>query len=206
MTLIVETGQGVADANSYIELTYADTYHSVRGNADWAAASEAARTAALIRATEGIDAKYAEQWLGVKAKSGQSLAWPRAKVIDTTQPIVTSEGESIAVDSIPKALKQATAEVALIELTTRFVQRTVSRDNLVKREKVDVIETEYFAGAPSVTLYPHVDALLKGIASSALNTLGMIVGITEYERAEIERAESGELEYLSDSRYFLQQT
>ena len=208
MALIVEDGTRPAGANSYLSVADADAYHTLMANAAWADASGPDKEAALIRATAGIDTKYKGQWIGVKSVTGQRLAWPRAKVIDTDQPIVTVEGESIPVSgagAIPAALRDATAEVALIELTTRFVQRTVTKNDMVKREKVDVIETEFFASAQQLAapLYPYIDSLLEGLASSALNTLSMVIGVTEYEQTEIDKANSNELDYLRDDRYFL---
>lgn len=36
MAFVVEDGSGIANANAYITVAYADEYFSDRGNADWA--------------------------------------------------------------------------------------------------------------------------------------------------------------------------
>jgi hypothetical protein len=43
MTLIVETGQGLPDAESFISVADADTYFTARGNAVWAALTDDAK-------------------------------------------------------------------------------------------------------------------------------------------------------------------
>lgn len=67
MTLIIETGEGVSGANSYVGLAYASEYLQTRNKATaWAAASLAARQAALIEATTYIDLTFGPKFLGSK--------------------------------------------------------------------------------------------------------------------------------------------
>ena len=58
ITLVVEDGTGLADANSYIASADADTYWANRANAAWAALDDDAKAAALIQATQYLDARY----------------------------------------------------------------------------------------------------------------------------------------------------
>jgi hypothetical protein len=61
-------------------------------------------------------------------------------------------------------LKDAQCELALLALSSSL---TNSVDMSIKREKIDVIETEYFQGMKQgQTAYPHIDNLL----SDYLNT------------------------------------
>ncbi|MBF0374875.1 MAG: hypothetical protein HQL39_15825, partial [Alphaproteobacteria bacterium] len=62
MSLIVEDGSGLSDANAYVSLAYADGYHALRGNAAWAAAGQPARESALVRATDHLDRAF--RWRG----------------------------------------------------------------------------------------------------------------------------------------------
>lgn len=65
--LIVEDGSGIYEANSYAGLSYAHWYLSTRGRAaEWDAASVAQREAALIAATDYIDRRYGQFFVGQK--------------------------------------------------------------------------------------------------------------------------------------------
>ena len=67
MTLIVETGEGVQGANSYVDRFYANTYLTARNKATtWEAASAEARAAALIEATSYIDLSFGHRFKGVR--------------------------------------------------------------------------------------------------------------------------------------------
>ena len=74
MALVQETGAGVAGANTFVLLPYADTYPAARGNAPWAAATSAARETALVRAGDYLNCLA---WKGQKLSAGQAMAWPR---------------------------------------------------------------------------------------------------------------------------------
>lgn len=123
----------------YGTLAEALTYHTDRGNADWAAAaSDALRTAALVRATTWLDATYGSRFPGVRTDGrNQELQWPRSGAVD-------SEDWSIPYDEVPIEVKRATFEAALRELAA---PGSLSPDYVaserVKREKVGPLETEY---------------------------------------------------------------
>ena len=52
MTLVIEDGTGKSNAESYISVADADTYHSNRGNTDWAALTTAEKERLLRIATD----------------------------------------------------------------------------------------------------------------------------------------------------------
>ena len=112
MSLIVESGAGIAGADSYLALAEADAHHAARGEPAWAAASVTAREAALRRATAGVDGVFAGRWKGSKAVawSVHGLAWPRRDVVDEAGDAI------VGPDQIPFALKVAVAAAALLEL------------------------------------------------------------------------------------------
>lgn len=112
MALLVESGAGIAGAESYLALAEADAHHAAFGWAGWAAASIQAREAALRRATAAVDGLFAGRWLGGKAVpwTVNVLAWPRLDAADPDGAVV------VAADAIPYGLKVAVAEGARIEL------------------------------------------------------------------------------------------
>jgi hypothetical protein len=78
MTLIVENGTGLANAESYISAADAGTYLANRGDAVWATYSVPAQEAALRLATEYMVSLYRLRWAGFRTLTTQALDWPRS--------------------------------------------------------------------------------------------------------------------------------
>jgi hypothetical protein len=197
MAVIVENGTIVAGANAYASLAALDTYHEERLNNLWTNADDAAKEAAMLRATAGLESKYRSRWFGFKADHNaatapQFLAWPRRADIDEsrangyTSATMTefTDGDGIAypVTSIPALVVQAYKEVCLVEITQPFMSIQLSRNDMLKYQRVDVIEQEWLRNAPAVVQFPHIDALLFTLANSAPVMLGASIGLTESEQ------------------------
>jgi len=83
IALVVEDGTGRSDADSYVTLAEADTYHLRFGNPDvWATATTAQRTTWLRTAAEQIDTYFGIRWRGYRATSTQALDWPQHAAFD----------------------------------------------------------------------------------------------------------------------------
>lgn len=111
LTLIQETGAGLATANSYASAADGDAYHD--GHlyaAAWTAATPANQEKALVFATRLIDAEY--QFAGWKANELQALQWPCASCRDPDGV------EDLPADAVPKAVLDATCELARELLVT----------------------------------------------------------------------------------------
>jgi hypothetical protein len=135
MSLIVEDGTGLTNADSMISLAYADTYHSDLGNSDWTG-SDADKESAIRRACAYL--RDALDWVGFPVgQREQSMPFPRDGLCDR-------HGYSVASTSVPAEIQRATAELALRELTTPgYLQPDVTPAQAVKREKVGPFETEF---------------------------------------------------------------
>ncbi len=158
-TIIVESGSIVTGADSYESLANAGAFHVKRGDATWAAATAANREAALRKATTYLDGKYRNRWKGCKVRpvpldgvTTQELEWPRYEV--------EISGYLFPSDEIPQRIKDACCELALRALSAPLADDLTAG---IKREKVDVIETEYFQGAAPGTTYQIVDQLLSDL-------------------------------------------
>ncbi|RZZ90601.1 DnaT-like ssDNA-binding protein [Pseudoxanthomonas winnipegensis] len=153
----------------YGTLQGADAYHLARGNAAWAAGAEAARTAALVRATDYIDGRYRYQlpsgiwqsmFTGVRTDGrAQPNEFPRTGAVDY-------DGNALPSDEVPVEVVNATYEAALRELTApgSLSPDFVSSEQ-VTREKVGPIEVSYgsstAAGAPpNRPVIPAIDEIL----------------------------------------------
>lgn len=132
-TFLVETGIGLTGATSYVSVAEAEDYFAIDPNAADILAADLEQY--LPWASRIIDQKT--QWTGSKAVATSGLRWPRSGVYDK---------DDIRIESnvVPKAVKDATCEVARFLLTYNPASGT-GVENL-KRIAVDVVEIEYQDG------------------------------------------------------------
>ena len=101
-------------------------------------------------------------------------------------PFVDADGIAYPVTAVPALIVQAYIEVCLIEITQPFMSIELSRNDMLKYQRVDVIEQEWLRNAPAVVQFPHIDALITGLASSSPVMLGASIGLTEAEQDSID--------------------
>lgn len=97
----------------YGTIVGADAYHLARGNPGWTG-SDDVKNAALLRASEALDALYPVLTWPDAIKTGnraQERVWPLTGVYDV-------EGFTILVDEIPREVESATYEFAIRELVS----------------------------------------------------------------------------------------
>jgi hypothetical protein len=170
MTIIVvaEDGSGLPDANSYIDSTFADTYHADRGNAYWDALDADAKSACLIRATDYIDKRFTRNFRGFRMQKDQALAWPRLAAYDD---------DRFALTDVPAKLQKATAEYALRAAIYNVLApdpiRPVPMQNM--RSAVDAFAVFLFTGnaldGQTVTIGTTVYAFETGALDAAYKVL-----------------------------------
>ena len=142
MSIVVEDGTGKADAQSYASLATADSYHTLRGNSDWAG-TDTEKEAALVRATDWIDARLFSRWPGLRYSTTQALEWPRAEAYD-------QDGNDIS-STVPAALVKALCEAALIELSdARVLTNPQNENGAIISETEGGVSKTYARGAPAV--------------------------------------------------------
>ncbi len=107
MAFVVEDGTGLSNSNAYISVADADTHHADRGHTDWAAALDANKELAIVRATDYIDQRFGLKFVGDKGSSAQALEWPRIGAYDV---------DGYLFDPLPPQLLKAVSEYALISL------------------------------------------------------------------------------------------
>lgn len=157
ITLTVEDGTGIADANTYVDLDYANTYLTNRGRSEWTALDEEVKKQCLILGTDYIDKLY--KWYGRRKFKSQVLAFPRVDLYDS---------DNFSVDGIPVNLKKAVCEAAYLNRSVETLFSTKDSDGTVKREKVDTLEVEYFENTKSTeidytSIYDVLNTLLFGL-------------------------------------------
>ena len=165
MAFVAEDGTGLANANSYADVAFADAYFTDRGNTVWEALDEDVKKAKLISATDYIDMVFGRLFKSVPLTETQALAFPRE-----------------AYDGIPVNVKKAASEYAL-----RAASAPLAPDLAVdpsgyqisrKFEKVGPIEerTDFAIIGPGasrnlLTPYPAADMLLRPFLRAAGGTV-----------------------------------
>jgi hypothetical protein len=113
MAIIVHDGTATADYNSYASVAAADAFHVDRATSEWASADSAAKTAALIRATDYLDGAY-------------SFTCDRLKS-DAVNPALVKATCAMAVHALASTLAEARDEREAIEKTVSSPAGSVSK-------------------------------------------------------------------------------
>lgn len=156
MTLIVEDGTGVLNANSYNTLAEIKLYGSLRG-ADLGLDAEIEVQSFL--AMDYLEAKRL-YFQGTKTLETQELQFPRYNVF--------IDGYEVGANVIPVCLKKAQCQL-IIEQANGATLMPTQLEAAVKREIVGPIETEYAVsvGAINQPVFSAVDALLEPLMKTS---------------------------------------
>lgn len=182
LILILEDGQGRADANSYASVEQGDAYHEghLYGTA-WTSATNTNKEKALVMATRLIDASYF--FHGTRVETAQALSWPRECVVNPEQPLSGmswlggSQWSNFPSDEIPEGLVHATCEMARELLLS---DRTAPPPG----EGVSVVRE---ADLSSIT-YDKADTreLITAVAQLFLKRLGVLI-VRRFQPLKLQR-------------------
>ena len=138
--------------DSYVTIAEADAYHAIRPSATtWAALTEPEKEQRLVAASDYLDSQYI--FTGKKTDPSQPREFPR-------------NGSA----EIPTAIKKAVFELALQDSLTSNASAEV------KREKVDVLEVEYFQSDNGAIRFGYIDGLLRPFLFQSRRMGAIIVG------------------------------
>jgi hypothetical protein len=169
---IPEDGTGLANANSYVVLAFADQYFLDRAVTTWTGA-DAIKQSALVRATDYVEGRFGPKFLGCSFSETQSLFFPTASGL--TNP---TTGVLIP-DPLPVKLLKAICEYAMRALTVTLAPDPTT-DATGQRVQATVEQVgpiqESITYAPGGTIfvfkpYPAADMLLKGLYRTTGGTL-----------------------------------
>jgi hypothetical protein len=147
--------------DSYVDTAFADTYNgNQRNRSDWNDLTTDEKAAALRRATTFLDHGY--DWKGDVNDTDNTHAWPRKNVDD-------DEGRDIDNTTIPQRIKDATAELAYIDVVESELL-PVTESGETQSVKAGSVEIEYAGGQGSGTSLTRVNRLVSGLAVSATST------------------------------------
>jgi hypothetical protein len=160
MALIVEDGTGKPDSEAYLSVDDAVAYHTALGNTAFLNLNDVlSKERALRKATKHMTQEYRQAWKGQRVSATQALDWPRVGV--------EVDDFCVPSDSVPQAVREACAELALRVLTGQL-----SPDEGPQKSEVKVgpITVKYAEGTRTAKKFTAVDATvapyLKGGGSS----------------------------------------
>tara|TARA_R110000772_G_scaffold170373_4_gene282277 strand:- start:252 stop:734 length:483 start_codon:yes stop_codon:yes gene_type:complete len=152
MTLIIETGTGKTDSQTYISEIEMTAYAAARGITIVGDVSVLLLRAALY--VEGLS------FIGLKNTKEQAMQFPRLNAYIDDFAILTTE--------IPQLLKDLQAEVSIAIGNANDPLATVER--AVKKEKVDKIEVEYQDNAAPFVYNLRIKSLERKLVTSGSGT------------------------------------
>lgn len=158
--LIVEDGSNVPNANSYISLSYATSYHIIRNNTGWAG-TVSQREAAIIMAVDNFELNYGNRLRG--ESSGSSLSFPRLGG-------TAFYNNGTQIEGVPESVRRGIAESALSILTSLIITTTRDSNTLsFSRSVGSISETKTYNNSGAI-LYAaparFVHGLLRELGSS----------------------------------------
>jgi hypothetical protein len=157
-TFVVETGTADPDANSYVDLDYANDYLDVNSyiSTTWDALTDDQKERLLVRASKMLDTLVA--WSGMRVDDDSGLRWPRSGVYD-------ADGFLIPDDVIPEILKDATCELAGYLMSSDWSQPSGTRG--LKEIEVDVIRLDFDSNIARPSLPPFIIQMLAALGTVA---------------------------------------
>lgn len=150
MTLIVEDGTGLANAQSYNAAADVGTYLTARGlDAPWVALSSTEKDIACVLATDWLENLKRLVWRGARLTAGQALSFPRIDVVD-------DDGFTLSAAPLPLRLRNAHAELCGIlasrkasrGLTPQSLQPIRARGGKILSQSVAGMSQTFAADAP----------------------------------------------------------
>jgi len=166
MPLIVEDGTGVSGANSFVTLTEARDFATLRGiDLPVAGTGDAALTAFLVK---GTDYLKSFSYQGTQTTVGEAyLPWPRTGYyVDDLE---------FDVDTVPIGMKNALIQLA-IEQNSGIVLHATATGFAVVREKIGPIDTEYATPKGSYNAAKAVMPAVAAYLKPYLTNIGIRVG------------------------------
>lgn len=170
MSLVVEDGSGLANADSYVSLADASTIATSFGlTFAISGGDEPLAEAALRRATVWLDASYRHRFSGWKRRyRAQALEWPRQGAYDTN-----SIPQYIPEDQVPVEIRRATVIAAVREKASPgSLSPDITPGEITKRLKVGSYEEEYFGAGGVADQRPVVSMVDDVLASLLMITRG----------------------------------
>ena len=161
ITITVEDGSNVANANSFVTIAEARSYAVERGVT--LSATDDSLAVMLIKACDYLEAQ-ANRYQGEITNESQALQWPRIDVY------ISGSKTAFPSNAIPKQLKSAQSSLVVAISEGVDIMPNYSAADFVTEETVGPITTKY-ADLTKIGITPtltNVEALLQPLFGSTL--------------------------------------
>lgn len=141
MPLVVETGAGVAGANSFVTVAEADAWYDALLDINWTPLSLEQKGRALVLGSAYVSNQQLYPFSGAKTFLGNALAWPRAGAVRWNGGVAPTATE------VPVEVKQAVIVAAGLAAQDLLPTQSasVAGEPEVKRERVEgAITIDYY--------------------------------------------------------------
>lgn len=160
-TLIVETGSGNPDANSYVTADFVRNYLEGRGVV---APADDRLIPLIIQAADFMEC--IPRYKGRKTNPDQALAYPRAGL--------RSNGQPLPGDSIPASLKKAQAQLVMDQVQSGKPLLSSKTEYVLKRRTLGPLTQEWATGnsqqiqgaQPHPRFWSLISEFLNGVGGS----------------------------------------
>lgn len=157
MSLVVEDGTGIANANTYISLADVSSYCLDFDFEDFFSKLEAEQNALILKSMRFIESF---DFVGTKNQTENNLQWPRDDAYERNGLLIDSS-------TIPANIKNAVCEGVILEATSSgILQPSLSRQGL-KSEKYGDVKFEYFSSGRVNPSFLTISGLLVGLVKSS---------------------------------------
>lgn len=155
MVLVAEDGSGLPNANSFCEVTVADTFWADRDpTALWATgATDTEKAAALIRASDYIRNQERYRWSGARKSYTQRMPWPRTGASER-------DGLAVPENLVPWQVIEAACFLANTALTSDLQPALQHGGEILSETLSGVVSTTYAPKARPDAAYQFVDGVL----------------------------------------------
>lgn len=162
MSLVLEEGEGLPDAESFVSVADADTFWADRGIIAWTGLTEPAKEAALRQGFDYLGLAF--RWPGQPKMVDQRGPFPRGMAFDRS-------GVAIPENSVPIAVVTANILLAFEATRVNLLQAATVEPALnSKQVKIGpiTIQRDYDTGRQPRGLprFPQVDAVISVIAGA----------------------------------------
>lgn len=141
MAFKVETGQGLEDANAYVDVPAFKDYCGLR-SIDVSGKTDEEIQGAIVNATDWIDANFTNNLLGSPAFVQQALQFPRSGLVDAT-------GNQRPLGYMPPQLAKATCILAIEALNGKLWTNVSGASQQIIEDTIGPVTTKYNPVKPS---------------------------------------------------------
>lgn len=163
MALVIETGQGATDAESYATVAQFRTYNADRGR-DVTALTDTEIEALLRAGFDYMMQNYRLRWAGYRKTIEQYADWPREFVPREPLPFMLQPGVILTddvyypIDAVPLEVRRANMELAFRAQTEEL---SIEFERLTTEETVGSLTVKYDKSARDKRVFPFIENLLR---------------------------------------------